>query len=601
MIRLLNGAAVAAGLGAALWVAFTHAGSHPAVLPLLLLIVAAFATGVLELHRYRQQTAALLQALEAVQASPPAELAPWFATIPEELRGAVRARLRGDRVALPGPALAPFLTGLLVLLGLLGTFIGMVATLSGTVSALGTSADLQAVRQALGAPVQGLGLAFGTSVAGVAASAALGLISALARRERMVVSRRLDEAVAGPLHAHTQEHRQHRLVQAMEAAAVQAQALPAALTQGLGDTALTFEQGLREAMSSLERSLVSASDRAHRESRAVMEPMVQTALQRLLQEVAEHHRQTQAEMGRQAGRTAEHLAEIATSTAQRVEQATVTTAQRVEQASLAQAQRIAESAAQTVQQVAEHLNAATAVVHQTALQTDQTLRASGEATVKALLDSVQQAMDAWAGQVSRTDAMLRQHADQTSQAVVDNSRQGLERFLTHAQEQAAQGAAREHEQLAERQRVLGSVDTLMQALQHAATTQAQALDDLLASAADKLDRSADHFDSQAAQVAQSLAAATEQAGASSRALSEVGAAFAESLSNFGQVNAELGQQLARVEAALGQHLSRSDEQLAYYVAQAREVIELTLGAQQRLLEDLRQVSRVAAAGAVASV
>ena len=71
----------------------------------------------------------------------------------------------------------------------------------------------------------------------------------------------------------------------------------------------------------------------------------------------------------------------------------------------------------------------------------------------------------------------------------------------------------------------------------------------------------------------------------------MGESFAQSLQGFGRVNTELGEQLARVEAALNQNLARSDEQLAYYVAQAREVVELTLGAQQQLLEDLRRVSR----------
>ena len=34
---------------------------------------------------------------------------------------------------------------------------------------------------------------------------------------------------------------------------------------------------------------------------------------------------------------------------------------------------------------------------------------------------------------------------------------------------------------------------------------------------------------------------------------------------------------------------RSDEQLAYYVAQAREVIDLSISAQQGIVEDLRRL------------
>src|SRR3546814_4133357 len=66
------------------------------------------------------------------------------------------------------PVLTPYLVGLLVLLGMLGTFLGMVATLRGTGLALESSTDLAAIRASLAAPVQGLGFAFGTSVAGVA-------------------------------------------------------------------------------------------------------------------------------------------------------------------------------------------------------------------------------------------------------------------------------------------------------------------------------------------------------------------------------------------------------------------------------------------------
>src|SRR3546814_19811137 len=64
------------------------------------------------------------------------------------------------------PVLTPYLVGLLVLLGMLGTFLGMVATLRGTGLALEGSTDLAAIRASLAAPVQGLGFAFGTSVAG---------------------------------------------------------------------------------------------------------------------------------------------------------------------------------------------------------------------------------------------------------------------------------------------------------------------------------------------------------------------------------------------------------------------------------------------------
>ena len=56
------------------------------------------------------------------------------------------------------------------------------------------------------------------------------------------------------------------------------------------------------------------------------------------------------------------------------------------------------------------------------------------------------------------------------------------------------------------------------------------------------------------------------------------------------------QNLQKVESAIGRSLARSDEQLAYYVAQAREVIDLSISAQQGIVEDLRKLRGPVAKG-----
>jgi len=86
---------------------------------------------------------------------------------------------------------------------------------------------LPALREALSAPVKGLGLAFGTSVAGVAASAALGLVAALARRQhRLQVAQALEAAVSSLLWrlsaAHQRELEQQQAEQAQQKAQQQA-------------------------------------------------------------------------------------------------------------------------------------------------------------------------------------------------------------------------------------------------------------------------------------------------------------------------------------------------------------------------------------------
>src|SRR6185437_16157066 len=165
-----------AGLAAACWIAVSYVGSNLLALAVTLLIVACYLTGALELRRYSQASATLTRAVTALSGPPPS-LAAWLEPLHPSLRNAARLRVEGERVALPGPALTPYLVGLLVLLGMLGTLLGMVATLRGTGIALESATDLQAIRASLAAPVKGLGFAFGTSIAGVATSAMLGLLS----------------------------------------------------------------------------------------------------------------------------------------------------------------------------------------------------------------------------------------------------------------------------------------------------------------------------------------------------------------------------------------------------------------------------------------
>ncbi len=242
MNKALFRAAGLAGLLAVAWVAAGYLRSNPLALAMTLLIGAFYAMGVLELHRYAKDTAAVNDALAglgdtATGAAAPAAASPaagapadaaalsqWLARLPASLRTSVALRVQGVRAAMPAPALAPYLAGLLVLLGMLGTFVGMVVTLNGTGLALEQATSVQTMRDSLAAPVRGLGLAFGTSVAGVAASAMLGLMSALCRRERQQAGQLLDLHTAStlqPFSSTSQRERQEALQH--EAAARQRQ------------------------------------------------------------------------------------------------------------------------------------------------------------------------------------------------------------------------------------------------------------------------------------------------------------------------------------------------------------------------------------------
>ncbi|PRF31316.1 DUF802 domain-containing protein [Burkholderia multivorans] len=274
----------AAGLLAVCWIAAGYVGSNPLASAVTLLIGACYVAGAWELLRYRQATAALSRAVAAL-AEPPARLDAWLDTLPTGLRGAVRARIDGTRVALPGPALTPYLVGLLVLLGMLGTLLGMVVTLKGTGAALESATDLDAIRASLIAPVKGLGFAFGTSIAGVATSAMLGLLSALVRRERSEAAQQLDAQIATTLRVHTPAHRRDESFR---------------LLQQQADTMPALVDRLQTMMTTLEARSVALHER-QLESQQAFFDRTEQAYARLASSVGASLQESAAESARVAG------------------------------------------------------------------------------------------------------------------------------------------------------------------------------------------------------------------------------------------------------------------------------------------------------------
>src|SRR5262245_37544323 len=122
MTRLLQLAAFLTGLATIGWVASGYVGTNPVALVVTVLVAVFYLMGALELQRFQRATGGLAQALGEL-AEPPAALSDWLIKLDPTLQNAVRLRIEGERVALPGPALTPYLAGLLVLLGMLGTFL----------------------------------------------------------------------------------------------------------------------------------------------------------------------------------------------------------------------------------------------------------------------------------------------------------------------------------------------------------------------------------------------------------------------------------------------------------------------------------------------
>ncbi|WP_175770994.1 DUF802 domain-containing protein [Burkholderia ambifaria] len=273
-----------AGLLAVCWIGVGYVASNPLATAVTLLIGACYVAGAWELVRYRQATATLSRAVAGLT-QPPATLDTWLDTLHPGLRGAVRARVEGARVALPGPSLTPYLVGLLVLLGMLGTLLGMVVTLKGTGAALESATDLDAIRASLIAPVKGLGFAFGTSIAGVATSAMLGLLSALVRRERVDAGQQLDAKIATTLRVHSSAHQRDESFRLLQR---QADVMPALVDR------------LQTMMTTLEARSVALHDRQIESQRAFFD-RTERAYAGLASNVGDALKESAAESARVAG------------------------------------------------------------------------------------------------------------------------------------------------------------------------------------------------------------------------------------------------------------------------------------------------------------
>ena len=738
-----------AGLAAVAWVGAGYAGSYPLALAVTGVIGAFFLLGVAELYRYRQATDGLAQALARLpEPAPP--LADWLSGLPAALRPAVRQRVEGARAGLPGPTLTPYLAGLLVLLGMLGTFAGMVVTLRGTGLALESASDLAAVHASLAAPVKGLGVAFGTSLAGVASSAMLGLLSALARRERLLVGQQLDGAITTTLRAYSPVHQREETFRLMQR---QADALPQ-LADRLQTLAIQLEQqhgALQERLlsgqerfhqqaesaytglaSSVDRSLKDSLADSARAAGAALQPAVEATLAGLAREASalqgsvsasvQQHLDSQAqrfdahnaEVGRHwqqalAGQQQTHealtaslrdtlagfasgfeersdalvaqlSARLADTTGGLAERGQALLAQQTDAAQAhAQAlqRQLADAAAQWGQQSAHLLQGAQQALadgqaqasardaeqlaawraaldeHQrtsqalttrmqdalaaTAARFAEQAETMNENTVQRhnhlreqLSQQEQSRLTAWQQSLTEVAAQLHQQWQQTGAEGTRQQQAVLAALAETAQTMASQSAsqaastvgeinrlldaaaaapraaaevigelrdkltrsmARDNAMLDERARVMDTLGTLLERVNHASTEQRQAIDQLVGGSAEVLERTAARFAERMEADSGRLADAAAQIGAGATEIASLGDAFGQAVQAFGESNAQLTAHLQQLDDTLAQSIARSDEQLAYYVAQAREVIDLSLSSQQQIVGDLQRLAR----------
>ena len=614
MNRMPFVAAFVAGLVAIAWVGAGYAGSHPLALSVLALIAAFYLAGGQELRHYRAASASLAAALAALPVALPAASPPipaltdattdaqtdpllaldsWLENIHPSLRNPVRLRIEGERIALPGPTLTPYLVGLLVLLGMIGTFLGMVVTLNGTVSALESTTDLLAMRASLAAPVRGLGLAFGTSVAGVCASAMLGLVSALCRRERLQLSQTLDQRIATSLRRYSLSHQRQENFKALQ---TQAQLMPlvverlqtlmdridsqnqAGQAQLLASQALFQQhtaQGYASLAASVEQSLQQSLAESARLAAAVIAPTVAATLAGIAQASTQlHQRVVETQQTRLDGLSERLVGTLAGAAEQWREALAASQAALTarDEARLAAWSGSLATLTGTLQREWQQAGAATLAQQQAICH-----------TLEVTAQQISQQAAAQARQTLAEVSRLMQAAAEAPRAAAE--------LIGPLRQQLSDSLARDNALLTERGQIMATLSGLLETVQQASAQQCIAVGALVASSSTLLEGAEQRFAQRIDAEADRLAAVAAQVTGSAVEVASLGEAFGLGVAQFGAANDKLLDQLQRVEASLGKSSARSDEQLAYYVAQAREVIDLSIAAQTQIVEELQQLAR----------
>ncbi|MEN5159638.1 DUF802 domain-containing protein [Achromobacter spanius] len=402
--NLINIVVFLAGLAVVGWIGAGYAGTNPLALAVTLLIGVCYLAGALELLRYQQATSSLTRAVSDLNEAP-GSLGAWLDKLPAGLRNAVRLRIEGERVGLPGPSLTPYLVGLLVLLGMLGTFLGMVVTLRGTGLALESSTDLAAIRASLAAPVKGLGFAFGTSIAGVAASAMLGLLAALSRRDRVHAAQLLDTRTATTLRVYSQGYQREESFKLLQRQAEimqrQAEAMPAIVGQ------------LESMMKSMEQQNQALNERQIA-SQTAFQGKAEAAYARLASVMEQSMKDSVAQSARSAG---EALQPVVQATMDSLSRETATLQDTVAQAVRQQLEGLTAGLQAATTDIAGIWSQAVAGQQRASEAIAQDLRASldrfaqtFEQRSASLLDSVSARLEASSGDMSQawTEALSRQ-------------------------------------------------------------------------------------------------------------------------------------------------------------------------------------------------
>ncbi|HET6718019.1 MAG TPA: DUF802 domain-containing protein, partial [Rhodocyclaceae bacterium] len=189
---------------------------------------------------------------------------------------------------------------------------------------------------------------------------------------------------------------------------------------------------------------------------------------------------------------------------------------------------------------------------------------------------------AQAGQTIAEIGQLLQAAAEAPRAaaeVIGQLRQELSNSLAH-----------DNGLLEERSRIMATLSGLLDAINHAAVEQRGVIDSLVANSAAVLERVSVQFSEKIGAESTRMVDVATQMSSSAVEVASLSEAFGFAVQQFSASNDKMIANLQRIEGSLESSMARSDEQLAYYVAQAREIIDLSIMSQKKIVDDLQRLS-----------
>jgi hypothetical protein len=617
--------------------AYIYAGNDWVALGVTLLIAIGFGLGLVEINRFMKQLGGWRIACETIgkdESSPEEALE----QAPKSVVHYLRMRLSGQYSTLPQLSLTPFLVGLMVMLGLLGTFLGLVETLQGARDALTGSTELEAVRMGLAAPIQGLSRAFGTSVAGVATSALLGFLLVSVRRETTQLQYELDYLLAGPLVSLSLVGRQ---TLALDSLTLHVENLPTT-TEALGqvgnnlnEMSITLQQmqtksaaetagllsqtakDVRETMShSVGESITQAAQ--------TLDPVLTFALQQAKEQAQQQFEQWNTALKADEQNRAQSIANTLEHAMQEQLAAFRQTMNQVLQEAQANTQSSSEAVTTLLNStrttmetfsgesrhqfvmLEEQLGNLRAAIAHADVETVShlegqigTITGAITAAFDQLDEGQKERTQLLFGELGRLDAVVQEHLSLLGEGlaapltrVIETAAEApksvskmLETLDTHLEERLE----RENNLLQDRQGLMDAMRLATEAVQKSTEQQGTTLENLVLNCDNQMSGMRERANEELMKAREQLEQSASMIATGGVEMTAVASMFTSAVEDYRKSNDTLMDGLQNIQEALNHSGERSNDQLSMYVDQAREIIDQSIISQKEMFDALREM------------